>query len=255
MNDEQLLEWAKIYSSDLYNNYIDRLEQYNAVKGRGGFFAGYEKKMYNEMMSFLEALKKDASLKNPEGKTVQELEEIEKAEAERKAQEEEALKKLEEEDAKKAEEASEVTKQSNEDVAAAEQSEQEETTAGKVEGGGDNYGNRTQQAEVQQAMSDAADAAQQEAYNNYVQNATSGINRSRAGLLADQGTDTTQNVQSNYNANRQLGTSTQNDYLQKMQQAKSYEQQARNMNAGSFLNTMSGLLQGAGSGAALGATI
>lgn len=117
------------------------------------------------------------------------------------------------------------------------------------------YGSKKQLAEVQKAMSDSADAAQQEAYNNYVQNATSGINRSRAGLLADQDTDTTQNVQANYNANRQLGTSTQNDYLQKMQQAKSYEQQANNMKAGSFLNTMSGLLQGASSGAALGATI
>lgn len=132
---------------------------------------------------------------------------------------------------------------------------QTETTVGDVEGGDDSYGSRAQQVELQQAMSDSADAAQQEAYNNYVQNATAGINRSRAGLLADQGSDTTQNVQANYNANRQLGTSTQNDYLQKMQQAKSYEQQAKNMNAGKFLNTMSGMLQGAGSGAALGAAI
>lgn len=132
---------------------------------------------------------------------------------------------------------------------------QTETTVGDVEGGDDSYGSRAQQIELQQAMSDSADAAQQEAYNNYVQNATAGINRSRAGLLADQGSDTTQNVQANYNANRQLGTSTQNDYLQKMQQAKSYEQQARNMNAGKFLNTMSGMLQGAGSGAALGSVI
>ena len=151
------------------------------------------------------------------------------------------------------EEANKTTTETENVISENETATQTETTAGDVEG--DNYGNRTQQAEIQQAMSDSADAAQQEAYNNYVQNATSGINRSRAGLLADQGTDTTQNVQSNYNANRQLGTSTQNDYLQKMQQAKSYEQQARNMKAGSFLNTMSGLLQGAGAGAALGATI
>ena len=133
---------------------------------------------------------------------------------------------------------------------------QEETTAGDIEGDLESgYALRTKQAEIQQGVSDSADAAQQEAYNKYVQNATAGINRSRAGLLADQGTDVTQNAQANYNANRQLGTSTQNDYLQKMQQAKSYEQQARNMNAGKFLNTMGGMLQGAGSGAALGAVI
>lgn len=133
---------------------------------------------------------------------------------------------------------------------------QEETTAGDIEGDLESgYSLRAKQAEIQQGISDSADAAQQEAYNKYVQNATAGINRSRAGLLADQGTDVTQNAQANYNANRQLGTSTQNDYLQKMQQAKSYEQQARNMNAGKFLNTMSGMLQGAGSGAALGAVI
>lgn len=161
-------------------------------------------------------------------------------------------------------------KQAEEDAAAAKEEEtnapvtemeeatktQEETTAGDIEGDLESgYALRTKQAEIQQGMSDSADAAQQEAYNKYVQNATAGINRSRAGLLADQGTDVTQNAQANYNANRQLGTSTQNDYLQKMQQAKSYEQQARNMNAGKFLNTMSGMLQGAGSGAALGAVI
>lgn len=133
---------------------------------------------------------------------------------------------------------------------------QEETTVGDIQGDLESgYELRNKQAEIQQGMSDSADAAQQEAYNKYVQNATAGINRSRAGLLADQGTDATQNVQANYNANRQLGTSTQNDYLQKMQQAKSMQQQANNIKTGSFLNTMSGMLQGAGSGAALGAAI
>jgi hypothetical protein len=161
-------------------------------------------------------------------------------------------------------------KQAEEDAAAAKEEEtnapatemeeatktQEETTAGDIEGDLESgYGLRAKQAEIQQGISDSADAAQQEAYNKYVQNATAGINRSRAGLLADQGTDATQNVQANYNANRQLGTSTQNDYLQKMQQAKAMQQQANNIKAGSFLNTMSGMLQGAGSGAALGAAI
>lgn len=112
-------------------------------------------------------------------------------------------------------------------------------------------GRETQQA-AQQAMADSADAAQTEAYQNYLANATAGINKSRAGMLASQGADPTQNVQSNYSANRQLGTSTQNDYLQKMSQANALQQQADMMKKGQGWNIASGALQGLGAGASFG---
>jgi len=112
-------------------------------------------------------------------------------------------------------------------------------------------GRETQQA-TQQAMADSADAAQTEAYQNYLANATAGINKSRAGMLASQGADPTQNVQSNYNANRQLGTSTQNDYLQKMSQANGLQQQADMLKKGQGWNVASGALQGIGAGSSFG---
>lgn len=112
-------------------------------------------------------------------------------------------------------------------------------------------GRETQQA-TQQAMADSADATQTEAYQNYLANATAGINKSRAGMLASQGADPTQNVQSNYNSNRQLGTSTQNDYLKKMTQANELQNQADMLRKGQGWNIASGALQGAGTGASIG---
>lgn len=60
----------------------------------------------------------------------------------------------------------------------------------------------------------------------------------------------------NYANNRgmlaNLGQSTQNDYLMKMGYVNALDQQARNMQAGSFLNTLGSVFGGAGSGAQIG---
>lgn len=63
----------------------------------------------------------------------------------------------------------------------------------------------------------------------------------------------------NYANNRgtlaNLGQSTQNDYLMKMGYVNALDQQAKNMEAGSFLNTLGAIFGGVGSGAQVGNAI
>lgn len=185
---------------------------------------------------------------------------LHKAEEEQKAAEEE--KKAEEEAAKeeiKTDTKADITEKPNEETENTSVNPNNDVTneaVGEPEVSSgvettDFTGRETQQA-AQQAMADSADAAQTEAYQNYLANATAGINKSRAGMLASQGADPTQNTQSNYSANRQLGTSTQTDYLQKMAQANGLQQQADMLKKGQGWNIASGALQGLGAGASFG---
>lgn len=114
-------------------------------------------------------------------------------------------------------------------------------------------------------------SAQQEAAANTLQNVNAGINKSAAGLLGSQeAANTAANTAASlYGYNRANQASTQADYLKKMAGAASYdadaaaseqnaalaESQARMMNAGAFFSAAGGALQGAGTGAALGAAL
>jgi hypothetical protein len=112
-----------------------------------------------------------------------------------------------------------------------------------------------------QANADAASAAEASSINDAIQARKAGINagmgKARAGLLGDATSNTnTSNVYNNaYGASIQNQGSTQADYLQKMGQVTDAECQAKNMQSGAALNTAGATLQGAGSGASLGASI
>lgn len=117
------------------------------------------------------------------------------------------------------------------------------------------YSGATNAAAGQAAMAEEAQSAQAQAKQNYLSNASAGINRSRAGMLSDADADSTSGVANTYAANKSLGASTQADYLKKMAEANAAQQQAENLRRGSGYNTLGAVLQGAGSGAAMGATI
>ena len=87
-------------------------------------------------------------------------------------------------------------------------------------------------------------------------NINAGINKSRAGMLGSQKASTDNSVaQNQYTANRSSAASTQADYLEKMAQADALDQNARNMSKSAGLAAFSGALQGAGTGAAMGAVV
>lgn len=117
------------------------------------------------------------------------------------------------------------------------------------------YSGAANAAAGQAAMAEEAQKAQAQAKQNYLSNASAGINRSRAGMLSDAGADSKSGVASIYAANKGLGASTQADYLKKMATANAAQQQAENLRRGAGYNTLGAVLQGAGSGAAMGATI
>lgn len=64
-----------------------------------------------------------------------------------------------------------------------------------------------------------------------------------------------ENTANNYGRLADLGQSTQNDYLMKMGYANALDQQAKNMEAGSFLNTLGAIFGGAGTGMGAGNAI
>ena len=112
-----------------------------------------------------------------------------------------------------------------------------------------------------QANADAASTAEASSINDAIEARKAGINagmgKARAGLLGDATSNTnTSNVYNNaYSASIQNQGSTQADYLQKMGQVAGIDCQAKNMQSGAALNTAGAALQGAGSGASLGASL
>lgn len=108
-----------------------------------------------------------------------------------------------------------------------------------------------------QALKSAQIAESGTAQANKKANINAGINRSQAGLLgsnnAAKQAPSVQNAQ--YFGNRSTAASTQADYLEKMASANALDQQASNMGKSASLAGVAGALTGAGSGAALGATI
>lgn len=105
------------------------------------------------------------------------------------------------------------------------------------------------QAQDEAASLLAEQEAQQAASTSAVQAQNAGINKARAGMS---GTDVSTNRSNINNALAGQAASTQQDYLNKMGQANAMNQQANNMQTGALLNTISGMITGAGSGAQAG---
>lgn len=110
--------------------------------------------------------------------------------------------------------------------------------------------------QADQALNTANTEAQATAQANKTANINAGMNKSRAGMLGSQASNSTQSNAVNYAAgNRASNASTQADYLQKMAAADGLDQQASNMDKAAGLAALSGALQGAGSGASTGAAM
>jgi len=105
-----------------------------------------------------------------------------------------------------------------------------------------------------QANATAADSAEQEASANATANINAGMNAGTAGLLgsANANANVADTANAMYQGNRATQASTQADYMEKMADAKSLDQQVKNMENASHLNTISAVMQGAGAGASLG---
>ena len=122
--------------------------------------------------------------------------------------------------------------------------------------------NRATQEMVNAAQEDVRNAQNQnaieeiEASNKANQAArTSGATNYAAGSAATDASHQTNNT-GNYYANaRNLGTSTQADWLGKQGYAQGQEVQAKNTKAGAFLNTLGSVFGGAGTGAQVGGSI
>ena len=98
-----------------------------------------------------------------------------------------------------------------------------------------------------------AQAAQQAASANALQNASAGINRSRAGMLGSNAASGAQTADSGiYNTAKQQTQTTNADYLSKMKQADALDTQAKYMSKAQPLATASSVLQGAGQGLMMG---
>lgn len=94
-----------------------------------------------------------------------------------------------------------------------------------------------------------AQTAQSTASANALQNASAGINRSRAGMLGSNAAQATQTADTGiYNAAKQQTNTTNADYLSKMKQADALDTQAKYMNKAVPLATASSALQGAATG-------
>lgn len=107
-----------------------------------------------------------------------------------------------------------------------------------------------------QSMGLAEQNAQQEAEANKIAGTNSGVSNAAASNIANN----TSNTASNTYANSLGGMATQNaatqaDYLNKMGQVQSAQQKAQNLQNSAALNTIGGALQGAGTGASIGAGI
>jgi len=107
-----------------------------------------------------------------------------------------------------------------------------------------------------QSLGLAEQNAQQEAEANKIAGTNSGVSNAAASNVANN----TANTASNTYANSLGGMASQNaatqaDYLNKMGQVQSAQQKAQNLQNSAALNTIGGALQGAGTGASIGAGI
>jgi len=121
----------------------------------------------------------------------------------------------------------------------------------------EDYTGNQQAVDTQQAIAEGAQTAQQEAEKSAASSASAGINKSRAGMLSDSGTSSasTNNVSNIAMGNTSQNASTQADYLNKMNQADALNQQAKFQSQGAGITALGAGMQGAASGAALGAVI
>ena len=98
-----------------------------------------------------------------------------------------------------------------------------------------------------------AQTAQSAASANALQNASAGINRSRAGMLGSNAAQATQTADTGiYKAAKQQTNTTNADYLTKMKQADALDTQAKYMQKAVPLATASSALSGAANGLQLG---
>lgn len=112
-------------------------------------------------------------------------------------------------------------------------------------------------AQYQQARQSAMLNESAQAQANKQANITAGINRSQAGMLgsakaAQNTADTSNNI---YQSNATNAASTQADYLEKMGQAKAMDVTADAKANSATMATIASGLQGAGTGAAVGAAL
>lgn len=121
---------------------------------------------------------------------------------------------------------------------------------------GDLRGRDTQVA-LQQAAAENALSAQKQSAESARASASAGVNKPRAGMLADNSTqqNQTNNVPQLYGMAKNQTQTTSNDYLQKMAQADALDQQASNIQKGAALTAFGGAIQGGASGAMTGATL
>lgn len=112
-------------------------------------------------------------------------------------------------------------------------------------------------ADAQKAIQTGLQQQQTQAQDTAKNAAAAGVSKSQAGTLSDQATQQqqTQNVGAMYAANNSQRSSTQADYLEKMQNVANLEQQAKWAKEAESSSILSGLLQGGATGLGLGATI
>lgn len=109
------------------------------------------------------------------------------------------------------------------------------------------------EAATSTTVANAENATRNAAYES-ARNAGAGKAGAQAlsGLTEDSTASNTANINSALRSSR---VQSQNDYLTKMGYAKGLDQQAKNMEAGGWLNTLGAIFGGAGSGAGVGASI
>lgn len=129
-------------------------------------------------------------------------------------------------------------------------------TSNEAKASGEGYDYKGLEQAANTEFAESVQAAQTAAEKSAAASASAGINKSRAGMLSDTGTQTAQtnNVSNLTNTNIQQQGATQADYLNKMSQADALDQQAKFMKQGAGLQSLGAGIQGAASGAALGGT-
>lgn len=112
-------------------------------------------------------------------------------------------------------------------------------------------------ADMQKAIQTGLQQQQQQAQQTASNAAAAGVSKSQAGTLSDQATQQqqTQNVGAMYAANNSQRSSTQADYLEKMQQVANLEQQAKWAKKAEGSATMAGAISGGVTGLGAAATL
>lgn len=116
--------------------------------------------------------------------------------------------------------------------------------------------NRVSEQKEEARKARVASAGEEDTSRRAAYQAARNTGANRAASSAIGSSIDTRGLQSNAaSALRSAGTSTQADYLNKMGYSNALEQQSSNLQAGSFLNNISSIFQGAASGAKTGASI